>query len=158
MRVCVLLLLLSAVTFSQTIQEKVSKFEKPKEYGVKYDRFKKRTSIEVGVRLKTEAKNLFSTQYLDMLWLVDIEDTGEITRLVYFDGYVNQPTLRFLADGDLVKLESDTIDRSVLFELQPAVWDKLTSAKVLEIQFQGKEAKFDEKSLKKLQNLNSLIK
>lgn len=142
----------ATVTFSQSIQDKVAKFEQAKEYGVKYDKFKQITSVEVDMRLKS----------LTPTFIIDIPDAGKPSQVVYFFAdrysYFNQPTLRFLADGEVLRLDSNSISSVAVFTIPSAMWSKLVAAKTLEMQLETKETVFDDKSLKKLKNLDSLIK
>lgn len=163
MKTLAFVLLFVTVTFGQTIQEKVSKFEQAKEFGVKYDKFKRLTSVEVEMRLSTaKSTGWIASSSLTPTFILDIPDSGETVRAVYFFAdrykYFNQPTLRFLIDGEVITIQSDSISSSAVFEIPADAWAKLAAAKKLEMQLESKEVVFDEKAMRKLKNLDSLIK
>lgn len=149
-----LLLLLSTVTFGQTIQERVAKFENSKRYVVEYDKFDKETEIS----LQTGFRGL------SMRLIAYVSDNRKNDRLyLYFSDQFNRPlynhpTLKFLLDGEQLTIESDEIDYSVMFPLTPEQAERIAKSKTVEMQLQGFETVWDAKTLTAFRNIVSLTK
>lgn len=157
------LLLFASVTFGQSIPEKVGKFADSKKlYSVDYDKFQKQHKIETEIVVpyaKKQSGWIQSVGQKVTVWMT-IPDVGDPFIFFSFSkdrGYYNQPTLRFLADGELVEVSSDDIDDIVSFDISPKQLRKLADAKVLEMQLVSFEGKFSEKGLQQLRNIASLI-
>lgn len=153
----VLLLLFASVTFGQSIQEKVGKFEDAKSFSVTYDKFKKTTEVEATIQIKGKG----GTRDMDVFLSFAGDPLEHNFYLFSFiadrRSFFNQPTLRFLVDDVPYKFENDRISEVASFIIDKHFWKAVASAKVVEIQFERYEGVLDAKNLKKLQNLASLI-
>lgn len=150
-----LFLLLVPVTFGQSIQDRVAKFEKPKEYLVGYDKFQKVTKVIVDdiYLLPRAIKRPPVSAYM---W---IYDDGVIDIGLGFSGPLfSNDTLRVLADGELLEFEDDTIGYSTIVIIPAAKLEKIVNAKVVELQIHGIEGKISDKDMVRLRNLFSLTK
>lgn len=160
MKSLLLLLLLSTITFGQTIEEQVKKFDKPKSYTVKYDKFAKSTTVDFETRLQAPGTGFVSTRFLTLEISATIKDSGERRFLLWFTGQsriYSDPTLRLLIDGKLLDLASVSgIAEYAAFSVTPKQWDKITAAKSVEVQLLTFESKFDDKLIKVMKNLASL--
>ncbi len=156
MKYLLLFLLLAPVTFGQSIQDRVSKFEKPKEYLVGYDKFKKVTKVIVDRIYLTRDKKSRPFESTAYLWIYDdgIIDIG----LGFTGPLFSNDTLRVLADGELIECEDDTIGYSTIVLIPAAKMAKIINAKVVEMQIHGIEGKVSDKDLVRLRNLFSLTK
>lgn len=156
MKMLLLLLLLVPVTFGQSIEERVKKFENPKAYEVKYDKFQKETNVEI--TLKLSSKKGFLTLYPHIV----LKDDGEYYVIMLASGgayrFHTQPTMRFLLDGNLLELKSDDIDDIVGFSITNKDFEKIASAKLVEVQLGFFEGQFDAKTQTAFKNLYSLTK
>ena len=147
-----LLLLLSTVTFGQTIQERVSKFENSKRYVVKYDKFAKETNIHFQTGFRSgPSMMIFATIAEKNYFGLFFSDV--VNRPLY-----NHPTLKFLLDGELLTIESDEIDYSVMFLLTQEQAERIAKSKTVEMQLQGFETVWDAKTLTAFRNIVSLTK
>lgn len=156
MKYLLLFLLFAPVTFGQSIQDRVNKFEKPKDYAVGYDKFKKVTKVIVDRIYLQVPKGKNYAQTAAYLW---IYDDGTIDIGLYFSGPLfSNDTLRVLADGELIEIEDDTIDYSTIVLIPPAKMEKIVNAKVVELQINRIEGKVSDKDLVRLKNLFSLTK
>lgn len=155
MKSLLFLLLLSTITFGQTIQDRVNKFDKPKDYTVRYDKFQKRTEIEFKSSIKTR------TEWLSLNPIIWVKDGGEFDTAVFIvsstrrDLY-NYETMRLLVDGELIELKSTDIDYIIAFPVTAAFLHKIAKAKTVEMQLGLFESKFDDKTLLRFKNLASL--
>ena len=152
-----LLLLLSTVTFGQTIEERVSKFENSKQYGVKYDKFAKTTTVDkmLAFRNTREAYSPY-TQVV-----VRLSENGEAYIYLWFAksrSYYDRPTLKFLLDGELLAIANDDIDDTVMFPLTQEQAERIAKSKTVEMQLQGFETVWDAKTLTAFRNIVSLTK
>lgn len=158
MKILVMLLCFVSVTFGQTIEGKVKKFEDAKLFSVSYDKFKKTTEVETDIQIKGKSGSRTMTA-----WLSFAGDPLEPdVYLVSFDAerhsFFNQPTLRFLVDDIVYKLESDRVSEVATFIVEKNLWKAFSTAKTVELQLKRYEGSLDAKNLKRLQNLASLIK
>ena len=151
-----LLLLLSTVTFGQSIPEQVKKFQDAKRYSVEYDKFQKEHIIHVDCDLKpTKTSGVQS-----MIWAILGEDNSR-TYALYFSAQrtlYNQPTLRLLIDGELVEVKDDDIDYSVMISIEPDLFNRIAKAKTVEVQISSFEGIVTEKCMTAFRNIVSLTK
>lgn len=152
-----LLLLLSTVTFGQTIEERVSKFEKPKEYGVKYDKFAKTTTVDKVLAFRN-TREAYSPDTQIVLRLGDNGDSLIYLWFVKNRSYYDRPTLKFLLDGELLAITNDDIDSSVIFLLTQEQAERIAKSKTVEMQLQGFETVWDATTLTAFRNIVSLTK
>ncbi len=149
------LLLLASVTFGQSIEEKVKKFEDAKSYTATYDKFQKMTKVQTSIKIPSSKG---SEQML--VWLYLYEGGNHIRAFVFSKsrGYYNRPFLRFLADDAVIEIQSRDIDSIATFQIPESDWDKLANAKKVEVQLLEFEGVLDAKGITKLRNLASLTK
>lgn len=156
-----LLLLFASVTFGQPIADKVKTFEDAKSYSVAYDKFKKETRVETVIHVPSAKKGLLRGRMNLRAWFY-LRDDGDHLRVFAVSAdvhsYFNKPFLRFLADGELVEIQSKDIDSIATFNVSAEQWAKLAAANKLEVRLNESEGVFDEKALTKLRNLDSLTK
>jgi hypothetical protein len=162
MRTLLFVLLLAAVTFSQSIQEKVSKFEDAKKYFVTYDKFAKETRVVCCSRTFLKSAN-DSRNTVGFEMEVTLTDVGNPSFLLRLDPggnrwYEDVP-LKFLLDGEPLTLTATSGDvrRYASFALTSDEWKRIASAKKVEMQLRGFETVWDAKVMQAIRNLNSLI-
>lgn len=162
MKILILLLLLVPVMFGQTVAEKVAKFERPKDYMVEYDKFAQHTEVAYEVAIKPLRKH--APYDLRMVAAVTLQnDGGAVGYSLFFTPYgyrvlYNNDTVRLLVDGELLSIPSNDIDYSVQYELTASQFQKLASAKKIEIQLASFEGVMNAHTLLALKNLSFLAK
>lgn len=152
-------MLLSATVWGQSIQERVKKFDKPKDYKVEYDKFQKYTTVEfTDVAWSTKKDSKHDGWYLTVI--ATISDSGNVSFDLYFRPssrfLFTQATLRILYDGELMEIPSRTIGYSALYNLSPDQFQKIIASKSVEVQISIFEGKISDKTLIKMRNLASL--
>lgn len=154
MKVLLLLLLFASVTFGQSIEDRIKKFEDSKRYSSTYDKFAKASEVlyQNGIvkPVKGTAKQIWIT--------ATITDSKEIS--VMIDAEPSQPSylqplntrLRFLLDGQLM----DVPGEGSVFYLDGNQWAKISSASKIEMQYLGFEGVWGDKLMVAIKNFNSL--
>lgn len=151
-----LILLFAASCFGQSIQEQVKKFDKPKSYAVKYDKFKLLTTVTTHHRIK--ATKGYST--MNMTVTAIIADNGTASFYLQFQSPLgkllfSRDVLRVMADDDILDLGESGIGYSAVFDVT-AEFSTIVKSKSVELQLARFEGKFDDKTLTALKNLYSL--
>lgn len=160
MKSTLLLLLVSAVALGQTIEDRVKKFDTPRDYEIKYDKFAKSTTVQFQ-SLITPA-DLKGGGSMTIFASVTIKQTGKYWYLVFFHPtgrykfLYNKNPLRFLLDGKLLDIPTDEITDMPGVFITSSQWNKIVAAKTVEMQFGLFEGKFDNKTLQRFKNLASL--
>jgi len=155
-----LFLLLVPVTFGQSIQDRVNKFEKPKDYAVSYDKFKKQTLVSFSATFKS-AKYRMGDMYVSVGAFIDDGD-GDVQFVIGFSRFdrqpFNRPDLRLLINGDVMCIETDSIKDHALIKLTTTQMSQLATAQNVEFQIENFESKFTPQMLLAIKNLNTLTK
>jgi hypothetical protein len=150
-----LLLFLAVPAFGQSIDSQLDKFKDTRSYTDRYDKFTKETEVQYQSTVKSGMRSL------DLTVLVTIPDVGERTYYLSFgNGHgvlYDHDKLRLLLDGEPLEIADETrFDYVAGFMLTTDEWHKIVAAKSVEMQLRGFEAKFSDKLLTALHNLDTL--
>ena len=162
MKTLLFILCFSFTVFSQSIQDRVNQFDKPKDYEVRYDKFQKVTEVAVKEQLiKSHQPNKFLNSNLHLsidLWLGDSGDKFVFLSFREVNSCRTSTLRLLLNDKDVIELEDDTIDCLSTFSVNPKQLEQIANAKTVEMQLNSFEGKFDSKTLDVFVNLLTLTK
>lgn len=159
MRTLLCLLLFSVVCVGQTIQDRVKKFENPKAFIVKYDKFKKETDVTYQFKADALDKKAPTRSYLDMAVIVTIPDGEKGTASLYFgkQGLLyDHSTFRLLLDGKLTEIPVHDYDYSTIIDITELL-KPISESKIVEFQIGLFEGRLDAKQITALKNLATLL-
>lgn len=155
MKTLTLVLFCVASVFSQSIQDRVNKFDKPKSYKVEYDKFANKTTVSVTSTIKADKR-----RWVEMHAYVEIGETTSYLLIFSMSErfLFNHTPVRFLLDGQLLDVGETGIEYTPGVIVSAEHWSKIVAAKTVEIQVGPFEGTFDEKTLQRFKNLASLTK
>ena len=160
---CLALLILTGFQQSVPLKERVKSYRNSKKFSVEYDRFKDRTSIDVGD---------FWVKGLQMSVTLSFkgQEPRESVDQVFF--FFRGPKARvydsafIIIDGDRFELREVTqVSRGIISGTQPSamltmqrdLFEKLATSKIAEMQIGRAEIKFEDEHFQAFRDLISLV-